>query len=297
MIQPEVSVRADDPRVGSALTLESRFSSYTPFNAMPEQVLMEVRDKRLLKWPNRMKNDVEKWDRRKYHHFHHNHNHSTSDCFDLKEEIEALICDGHLQEYVSRREERTGQENEQLSNGNNKEATGEIHTIFGGPAGGGHLNRRVTPCELTFNEEDARDVHHPHDDALVVAMTITNHKVFQILVDTDILADILFVDAFDKMEVGRSRLRPIKTPLLRFARDEVMSEGSILLPVIAGEGLNQTTMMIDFLVVDYPSVYNIILGRPSLNTLRVVVSTCHLIMKFSTEHEVGQVRGDQQEAR
>ncbi|XP_058076399.1 uncharacterized protein LOC131224981 [Magnolia sinica] len=225
--------RDDDSTRGqrSSRRPESKFSSYIPLNTTPEQVLMEVRDKQLLKWGNRMKNDADKWDKRKYYHFHHDNDHSTSDCFGLKEEIEALIHGGHLREYVSRREERAGRKNEQPSNGNNNEATREIYTIFGGYTGGDsnqahkahtwsiihdssehqiHLTsrplkeQRVTPCELTFTEEDARGVHHPHDDALVVAMIIANRKVFRNLVDTGSSADILFVDAFDKMGVGRS---------------------------------------------------------------------------------------------
>ena len=59
----------------------------------------------------------------------------------------------------------------------------------------------------------------------------------------------------------------------------------------------QVTQMVDFLLVDQPSAYNIFIGRPTLNVLRVVVSTYHLEMKFSVEDLVGEVRGDQAESR
>ena len=52
-------------------------------------------------------------------------------------------------------------------------------------------------------------------------------------------------------------------------------------------------MEIDFLIVDCPSTYNIILGRPALNRLRAVTSTYHLKLKFPTAHGVGEIRGDQ----
>jgi hypothetical protein len=54
-----------------------------------------------------------------------------------------------------------------------------------------------------------------------------------------------------------------------------------------------STVMVDFLVVDQPSTYNTIIGRPSLNKLRAATSTYHLMMKFLTEEWMGEVRGNQ----
>ncbi|XP_058104460.1 uncharacterized protein LOC131248270 [Magnolia sinica] len=99
------------------------------------------------------------------------------------------------------------------------------------------------------------------------------------------------------MGIDRLRLRPVETPLHGFAGDRVISEGAISLPVTAGEGQSQVTLLVDFLVVNVPSVHNIILGRPSLNAMRAVVSNYHLMMKFPVEGGVGYVQGDQREAR
>ena len=54
---------------------------------------------------------------------------------------------------------------------------------------------------------------------------------------------------------------------------------------------------VDFLVVNCPSAYNTIIGRLTLNRLRVVTSTYHFLIKFPTEHGIGEVRGDQIAAR
>ncbi|XP_058092442.1 uncharacterized protein LOC131238868 [Magnolia sinica] len=53
---------------------------------------------------------------------------------------------------------------------------------------------------------------------------------------------------------------------------------------MAGEGQHQVTLLVDFLVVNVPSVHNVILGRPSLNATRTVVSIYHLMMKFPVKH-------------
>ncbi|GAV91638.1 hypothetical protein CFOL_v3_35028 [Cephalotus follicularis] len=52
-----------------------------------------------------------------------------------------------------------------------------------------------------------------------------------------------------------------------------------------------------FLVLDTPSPYNGIVGRPGLNLMEATVSIRHLVMKFPMRFGVGEVRGDQQAAR
>lgn len=71
----------------------------------------------------------------------------------------------------------------------------------------------------------------------------------------------------------------------------------ISLPVSAGVEPRQVTVMVDFLVLDKQSAYSIILGHPTLNALKAVVSTIHLAMKFPTEHGVEVVRGNQETAQ
>ena len=55
--------------------------------------------------------------------------------------------------------------------------------------------------------------------------------------------------------------------------------------------------MIDFLVVNCPSSYNVILGRPTLNCLKAATSTYCLKVKFLTTHGIGEITGDQLLAR
>ena len=51
------------------------------------------------------------------------------------------------------------------------------------------------------------------------------------------------------------------------------------------------------IVKSFSVAYNMILGRPFLNDMRAVVSSCYLLMKFPTLSRVGHVRGDQKKAR
>uniref|UniRef100_A0A803PCT4 Uncharacterized protein n=1 Tax=Cannabis sativa TaxID=3483 RepID=A0A803PCT4_CANSA len=52
-----------------------------------------------------------------------------------------------------------------------------------------------------------------------------------------------------------------------------------------------------FVVVDYPTTYNAILGHPVLVDFGAVTSIRHLCMKFSCDNECVGVRGDQKSVR
>jgi hypothetical protein len=49
---------------------------------------------------------------------------------------------------------------------------------------------------LSFLEEDVRGVVMPHDDALVVTVTVANHAIHRILVDNGSSTDIFYWLAF-----------------------------------------------------------------------------------------------------
>ena len=59
----------------------------------------------------------------------------------------------------------------------------------------------------------------------------------------------------------------------------------------------QATTVVKFLIVDAPSAYNMLLGRPSLNAIKAIPSAYHMMIKFPTTGGVGMVRGDQRMAR
>jgi hypothetical protein len=105
------------------------------------------------------------------------------------------------------------------------------------------------------------------------------------------------MSAFEKMAIDKGRILPMTPPLVGFSGEKVRPMGAISLLVIAGFELVQATVMIDFIIVNKPSVYHAIIGRLVLNVLRAVVSTPHLTMKFPMELGIGVVRGSQEVVR
>ena len=65
------------------------------------------------------------------------------------------------------------------------------------------------------------------------------------------------------------------------------------LTITVGTYPKQLTRQLNFLVVDYPSSYNVIIGRPTLNRWKLATSTYFLKVKFPIENGVGEVRGGQ----
>ena len=146
--------------------------------------------------------------------------------------------------------------------------------------------------DITFSERDARQVRHPHCDALVVKAMIANKNVHRILDDNGSFVDILYLQAFERMGLKVSDLKPSPNPIYDFTGDLVVPLGMISLPMTVGEYPRQSYVITNFLVLDQPSAFNTVLGRPSLRKLRAVTSIHHLLMKFPTPRGVSEVEGD-----
>ena len=150
---------------------------------------------------------------------------------------------------------------------------------------------------ITFSYSDLEGCQHPHDNPLVIRAVVANKKIHRVLVDDGSSVDIIFTSAFDKMGIGREKLEPVSTHLRGFSGEKVLPLGSIQLVLTLGDPPCQATMTVKFLVVDAPSAYNILLGRPSLNAIKAIPSAYHMMIKFPTTSGVGMVRGDQCVAR
>ena len=94
------------------------------------------------------------------------------------------------------------------------------------------------------------------------------------------------------------QLRSYPRCLYGFTGDQVEVRGYIELRTTFTDGAVARTEKIKYLVVNAPSAYNILLGRPTLNRLGAVSSTRHMKLKLpSMEGVVITIKSDQKEAR
>ena len=292
---------------------------FTPLTASVSQVLHEVQNEQFLRWPTQMKSDPATRDNTKYCEFHRDYGHCTDNCIQLKREIEYLIQRRYLRHFISLGNQAQNQNQAPAqqpppwqTTTQHQQPLGEIHVISGGFAGGGESNsaRKAYLCNIrsaevgeiqavskfprldttiTFSDSDLEGCQQPHDDPLVVRAIVANTTVHRVLIDNGSSVDIIFASAFDKMGIGREKLEPVNTHLQGFSGEKVLPLGSIQLVLTLGEPPCQATTTARFLIVDALSAYNLLLGRPSLNAIKVIPSAYHMIIKFSTVHGVGMV--------
>ena len=150
---------------------------------------------------------------------------------------------------------------------------------------------------ITFSDSDLEGCQHPHEYPLVVRAVVANKTVHRVLIDSGSSADIIFASTFDKMGIGIEKLEPVSTHMRGFSGEKVLPLGSIQLVLTLGDPPCQATTTARFLIVDAPSSYNMLLGKPSLNAIKAIPSAYHMMIKFPTVSGVGMVRGDQRVAR
>ena len=126
-----------------------------------------------------------------------------------------------------------------------------------------------------------------------MSIRIGDYNTHQVLADNGSFTGILYYLAFQQMRINREHLVPTNAPLVGFGGTKVYPLGAVTLPVTVGDYPQQIIKDITFLVVDYSSAYNAILGRPTLNSWKAITSTYQLMIKFPINYGVGEVRGNQ----
>ena len=81
------------------------------------------------------------------------------------------------------------------------------------------LKQRQMDKDMFFLEENARRMKQPHDDRLVIMLTIEGFNIKRILVDNDSYVDIIYLSAFQQLKLNPGRLRPFESILVSFSGD------------------------------------------------------------------------------
>ncbi|XP_074362952.1 uncharacterized protein LOC141703295 [Apium graveolens] len=201
---PKKSARGKEATKDSGSPYTSKWQTHTPLVASVDHIYATYVGKGVFRKATPL-TDYNKRDTSKYCAYHEATGHDTADCRQLKDEIETLIRQGKLTEWVVKevRRHRTDYHTVPPPPPEDKERVpraGSIHIILGGSHIGGdsrkamdryareakdkpltnvnHLSQRPPELfereadDIVFKENDAKWVHYPHTDALVIKMKI-----------------------------------------------------------------------------------------------------------------------------
>ncbi|WOL07737.1 hypothetical protein Cni_G16484 [Canna indica] len=249
--------------------LSNRFKRYTPLNTSRETILQEVHYLQLLRPPGCLESTKSSYrgDKSKRCEFHHTFGHTTEECVVLRDQIERLIRECHLDHYIR-------------------------------PSYQPHQGHSETPqLDSTVDDHNPEGIDKNLHDPVVISVFIVGFLVRKVLVDQRSSADVLFYLTLERMGISETSLHPYHGELVNFSVDRVNVKGRLRIATTFSSTPITRTINIQFLVVHCTSPYNMILDRPSLNNLGAMVSTHHLAIKFPiSETEVGVIHADQREA-
>ncbi|XP_061348403.1 uncharacterized protein LOC133293816 [Gastrolobium bilobum] len=236
---------------------------------------------------------------------------TTNQCWDLRDAVEKFVRDGKLRQYVIKMQgwkvasicyQDAGMENGALGGGEDtvssrRKYLREVLSVRDRPKFKEDPSKQDPPL-LYFTKEDMQGVLLGHEDGLVITGTLVNCLVKKIFIDAGSCVDIILWNAFKRMNLDAEDLKPCKTTLIAFNGKHTPPKGYIDLRLTLGTKEAFKSERVRFIVSNFPSPYNVILGRPILHKWDMLVSTKHQKLKMiSNKNEVITIQGDQKESR
>ena len=108
-------------------------------------------------------------------------------------------------------------------------------------------------------------------------------------VDDGSAVEVLIYDAFKKMNLDESLLRPVGL-IYNFANQSIKVKSLINLPISLGTRDNMITKEAEFFIVDQSSANNTIIDRSLVKKTSMVTTVYCMTIKFPTLTRVGYVK-------
>ena len=120
--------------------------------------------------------------------------------------------------------------------------------------------RQSESDDIIFSERVSSGIKQPHDDPLIIMLKIEGFNTRRVLVDSGSSVDIMYMTTYQQLRLDLKKLRPFNFPLFSSSGDRIYPRGIVSLSVAARTHPTQVTNQVDFLIINCPSSYNVILG-------------------------------------
>jgi hypothetical protein len=125
----------------------------------------------------------------------------------------------------------------------------------------------------------------------LVSPTITNVKLYHVLIDGGATLNLINLAAFKKLQIPMGKLQPSR-PFSGVGPVSVMPRDCISLPVTFGTAESFRTESVIFDIAEVSLLFNSILGKPALYQFMAVAHYGYLVLKMSSPNGVLRIRGD-----
>ncbi|XP_026436938.1 uncharacterized protein LOC113334930 [Papaver somniferum] len=201
---------------------------------------------------------IETRDKNKYCAHHQDHRHNTDTCRTLAAEVQRMIEEGKLQQYVKKNPAQVNTLVNTLDlreirvshvrvNSTSRKAQEDATRLKLRHINDWRLSNTVDyanligteileegKTEISFSNAGLAGVYQPHNDAIVILALIGMYKVRRVLVDTGSSISIIFSGAYSSMSLNENQVEADDNPIIGF-NGEIMTEmGRFNLPTMVG---------------------------------------------------------------
>ncbi|XP_016497998.1 uncharacterized protein LOC107816771 [Nicotiana tabacum] len=238
--------------------------------------------------------------------FHQERGHKTEDCIAIRQEAVNILQQGHLKELLSnKRRNNFARGCERQGPPKPLSPACTINIIIGGNDDAfisdikftaTHKFKRSITHErydrleesIIFDELDANGLTFPHNDALVITLSLLDTDVKRIMVGDGSEACIIHPQFLTQMRLEDKIVSHCIT-LTDFNNVVERTSRESTLLVLAGGIMLETT----FHIMDHATAYNAIVGRPWIHPIRAVPSSLYQLIKFPTPWGIFSIWGEQ----
>ncbi|GJX59069.1 hypothetical protein Tco_0290459 [Tanacetum coccineum] len=125
---------------------------------------------------------------------------------------------------------------------------------------------------------------------VIIKAKIFEREVGRVHMNSGNLCEVIYEHCFLKLKPSIQAFKvDSQVPLVGFSREKSWAIGEVLLKITIGNALLTRSENLNFIIVRSNSVHYMLLGRTTMQKIRMVVSTIHRAVKFHTTQGIGTV--------